>query len=201
MIKAVTFDLDGVYFSGNSYQNFKNSFPNSVSNPDLVNLVLSQSTQMMDFKKGLLSETEFWDYARQALQTNLDNDAIAALIADSYQVNPQVVSVVRKVRSLGIKTCICTNNFPTRINALNQKFGFLSDFDVQVFSYQIGAIKPDLNIFHSLISQSGCQPSEIVFADDVLQNVDGALSLGIKSFIYTGFDDFVNHLRELEVAI
>jgi putative hydrolase of the HAD superfamily len=100
---------------------------------------------------------------------------------------------------MGIKTCICTNNFPTRINALNQKFNFLSDFDIHVFSYEIGAIKPDSKIFQTLIDRSGCLPQEIVFADDKQGNVDAALSLGINAFLYTDFENFVSELKNLGV--
>ena len=109
--------------------------------------------------------------------------------------------MVKKVRSLGLKTCICTNNFPTRINALNSKFNFLSNFDVQVFSYQVGATKPDPKIFQALISHSGCLPGEIAFADDKLDNVNSALSLGINAFLFTGLDTFVSELKRQGVAI
>jgi len=120
-------------------------------------------------------------------------------MADCYEVNQSVLDTVRKVRKLGLKTCICTNNFPTRINTLNHKFNFLSDFDVQVFSYQVGAVKPDLKIFQALIDQSGCLASEIFYADDKQVNVDSAQSLGINTHIYTDFDNFISHLNRLGI--
>jgi len=191
MIKAISFDLDGVYFTSDSFSNFKQTF--GVSN--------FNDSYMFQFKKGELTENQFWDLTRQEFNLSLSNQQIFELILSSYQVNQNVVDTVKKVRELGIKTCICTNNFPTRINALNHKFNFLSDFDVQVFSYQIGAIKPDPKIFQALIGKSGCQPSEIIFADDKQENVDSAKSLGINAFLYTSFDAFISELRKLGVQI
>lgn len=185
MIKAITFDLDGVYFTADSFAQFKQSLGVSSFNDDYL-------TQ---FKKGELTEDQFWDLARKELNFNLTNQEIFNLLKNSYQVNQNVVDTVKKVRSLGAKTCICTNNFPTRINALNQKFNFLADFNVVVLSYQIGAVKPDPKIFQTLITRSGCLPSEIFYADDKQTNVDSALSLGINAFVYTGFEDFVNKLK------
>ena len=191
MIKAVTFDLDGVYFTADSFPNFKQSL--GIDNFD--------DNLMTSFKKGELSEADFWNQTRRQLNLSLTDDQISQLLADSYQVNQNVVDNVKKVRNLGIKTCICTNNFPTRINALDKKFGFLSDFEVKVFSFQIGAIKPNPKIFQALIAQSSCLPSEIFYADDKQANVDSALSLGINAILYTDFNDFVTHLQNLGVAI
>jgi len=199
MIKAVTFDLDGVYFTESSFANFKNSLPLTVDQSKLI--FLSKSDSMMSFKRGELSEDDFWDLARQELGLNLSNLQIFDLIKNAYQVNQNVVDTVKKVRGLGIKTCICTNNFPTRINALNSKFNFLSNFDTQVFSYQVGALKPDPKIFQALIDQSSCLPGEIAFADDKEDNVKSALSVGINAFLFTGFSTFVSELKGLGVAI
>lgn len=201
MIKAITFDLDGVYFTADSFPRFKRSLPKNVVNSSIVDLVLSSSQQMLAFKKGELSEADYWDYVRHNLGIDLDNSQIFQLLSDSYQVDQLVVDTVKKVRSLGIKTCICTNNFPTRINALDSRFHFLSDFDVKVVSYQIGSIKPDPLIFQSLISKSHCLPEEIVFADDHLVNVTTAKSLGLNAFLYQGFDDFVRNLQRQGVSI
>ena len=152
---------------------------------------------MTSFKKGELSEDQFWDSVRKQFSLTLTNQEISNLLTDSYSINQNVVDYVKKVLSEGIKTCICTNNFSTRINALNQKFNFLADFDVQIFSYQVGSIKPDLKIFQTLIEKSDCNPSEIFYADDKLANVDAAKSLGINAIVYTNFDDFVKSLTSL----
>jgi putative hydrolase of the HAD superfamily len=201
MIKAVTFDLDGVYFTENSFQDFKNNLPKKITDEVEVNRVLFKSDEILAFKRGELSEDQFWDFVRSSLGVTLNNDQIFQLLADNYQVNQNVVDTVKKVRKLGIKTCICTNNFPTRINALDQKFNFLSDFDVKVFSYQVNAVKPDPKILRALIDQSACDPSEIFYADDKQANVDSALSLGINAILYTDFNGFVAQLRKLGVAI
>ena len=187
MIKAITFDLDGVYFTSDSFSNFKKEL--GVEN--------FNDAYMTQFKQGILTEDQFWDLTRQEFGVTLSNQQITNLLADSYSVNQNVVDYVKQVRSQGIKTCICTNNFPTRINALNQKYNFLSDFDVKVFSYDVGATKPDHKIFQALVDQSGFKPQEIFYADDKQVNVDAAKSLGLNAIVYTNFEDFVNSLTSL----
>lgn len=197
MIKAITFDLDGVYFTEDSFKNFKSNFPKNTTDQNLVDHVLAKSDEMMNFKRGILTETQYWDFVNQSFGQSLSLDVITNLLMDSYSVNQNVVDYVKKVRSEGIKTCICTNNFPTRINALNKKFNFLSDFDVQVFSYEVGSVKPDLKIFQTLIEISGVFPEEIFYADDKEANVEAAKSLGINAIVFTNFEDFVKSLTQL----
>lgn len=194
MIKAVTFDLDGVYFTEDSFKKFKSHFLEYTSDQALIDHIFFKSDELMNFKKGIITETDYWNYVNKSFGTNYSVENINKLLADSYSVNQNVVDIVREVRNLGIKTCLCTNNFPTRINTLNEKFSFLSDFDVQVFSYQVGAIKPDPKIFQALIDLSGCLPDEIVFTDDKETNVLAAQALGINAFIYQGFDHFIDKL-------
>jgi len=190
MIKAITFDLDGVYFTQDSFKKFKSIFPTNNADPDFVEHVLKKSDEMMNFKKGIMTETEYWEYVNKSFGQNLSIDEITNLLMEAYSTNQNVVDYVKKVRSEGIKTCICTNNFPTRINALNKKFNFLTDFDVQVFSYEVGINKPDPKIFQELINNSGVLPSELFYADDNQSCVDSAKSLGINAIFYTNFDDF-----------
>ncbi|MFA5026223.1 MAG: HAD family phosphatase [Candidatus Shapirobacteria bacterium] len=201
MIKAITFDLDGVYFTQNSIDAFIQNFPKKITDPDRMVYVLAKSDEMSKFKKGIISEVDYWSYVQQEFDTKISLEEISQLFMDSYQVNPNVVEIVKKVRKLGIKTCICTNNYPTRINALNKKFNFLNNFDVQVFSYQVATMKPDIEIFQSLVEKSGCQPNEIIFADDKQSNVDAALSLDINAFLYTNFPDFLEKLLILGVNL
>ncbi|MDP1743460.1 MAG: HAD family phosphatase [Candidatus Amesbacteria bacterium] len=186
MIKAITFDLDGVYFTAESFPRFVNCF----SDPEKAMQVLKKSNEMADFKLGKMSEDDYWDYVRKELAVPYSNEEIFTMLRDSYEVNQQVRDFEMEVRTRGIKTCICTNNFVTRIRELDEKFDFLKDFDVKVISYQVGVAKPDKGIFEELIRQTDCAANEIIYADDNESSYKSALSVGINAFLYTNFEDF-----------
>lgn len=197
MIKAVTFDLDGVFFTAQSFRRFKTKLPKSETEEDKVNWVLYKSPQMLDFKSGKISEENYWEFARKELGITYSNSEIFNLLAESYEIDSQVQDFVRRVRERGLKTCICSNNFETRIRELEKKFNFLSDFDVKIFSYEAEIMKPDVQIFRLLAEKSGVKPSEIVYSDDDQSKLSGALELGIQAFVYEGFDKFSKKVNEL----
>jgi len=196
-IKAICFDLDGVYFTENSYIDFRLKLGGN----DETYEVLKASEQIKRLRKGLISEGEFWDYAKKTLKLNLTNEQVFAMLCDSYAVNTQIVDIVRKVRKLGYKTCICSDNFITRVRELDKKFNFLNDFDVKVFSYEVGSFKADADkkMFKALIERSGVKPEELVYSDNDEFKLGGARELGVHTFLFENVEQFLEDLRKLGI--
>lgn len=201
MIKAITFDLDGVYFV-NGKSNFIANLGKLGISEDEAKQVFLQSDQINKlYKEGKMTDEEYWTWAANEWKLDKTPEELIKLLIDGYEVDNNVVEIVKKVRANGYKTLICTNNFPARINGLNERFGLLDNFDAYVFSYEVGATKPSTEIFKALVEKSGVEASEIVFADDNNDNLAGAKEVGIQAFFYEGFDKFIEQLKELGVNI
>ncbi|MBI2635436.1 MAG: HAD family phosphatase [Parcubacteria group bacterium] len=201
MIKAITFDLDGVYFV-----NGKSNFIKALGGLDVsereAKRVFLQSDEMNNlYKRGKMNDEEFWSWAAKEWKLNKSPDELIELLIDGYEINPDVVDAIKRVRENGYKTLICSNNFPARVNGLQKKFAFLKDFDTAVFSYEVGFMKPTPEIFSELIRRSGVKAEEIVYADDRQDVVEVAKGLGIQAFFYEDFDRFIEELRRLKVNI
>jgi HAD superfamily hydrolase (TIGR01509 family) len=201
MIKAITFDLDGVYFV-NGKSNFKKQLINLGVFEDKVTQVFFESKEMnSQYKVGTISDEEYWSWALKEWNLTLSVEEIIKRLIDGYEVNQRVVDIVKTVRRQGYKTLVCSNNFPARIQGLQDKFGFLENFDATAISYEIGTTKPSKGIFKALVNRSGVNADEIVFADDDESKLSGAKALGIQTFVYDGFDSFLGSLREYGVEI
>lgn len=199
MIKAICFDLDGVYFL-NGKSNFVKALEKLGVLEEEAKRVFLKSDQMNKlYKLGKMTDEEYWNWALSEWNLNLSVKEIVDLLIKGYETNDNAVEYVRKVRKAGFKTLICSNNFPARINGLQERFGFLNDFDVIVLSYDVGIDKPNKEIFQQLIKKSGVQANEIVYSDDDDTKMLGAQELGINTFLYTDFDAFVQHLESLGV--
>lgn len=201
MIKAITFDLDGVYFP-NGKNNFIVALGELGVSVDEAKRVFLKSDQMNQlYKNGKMTDEEFWLWA--AGEWKLDNKPheLIELLISGYDVDPNVVAVVQNARTNGYKTLVCSNNFPARVHGLQDKFHFLDNFDASVFSYEVGANKPSPIIFNELVTRAGVEAEAIVFADDNPDNLAGAKEIGITTFLYKGFDEFIEQLRSLGVNL
>ena len=200
MIRSICFDLDGVYFTKESFPRFKDALSTQSPVPkEKVDEIMHGSDEMLRFKKGHITESQFWDFVRTSLQISFNNEQIFAALRDAYTVSEDVLDIVRKVRKNGFQTCVCSNNFVTRIRELNAKFDFLKEFDVTVFSYEFGIMKPDKGIFQKLVDKCGVGSEEIVYSDDSPEKLGGAKEIGIQTFVFEGVEQFTERLEGLGV--
>jgi epoxide hydrolase-like predicted phosphatase len=200
MIKAVVFDLDGVYFVKGKENFIRNLVSLGVTEAE-AKRVFYTSDEMKQYKRGELTDEQFWLWAITEWKLSMSVERIIKLLIDGYKENKPVIQAVKKVRALGIKTLVCSNNFPARIQGLQKRFRFLDNFDVAVMAYEVGALKPDKKILEELIARAQVKPEEIFFADDREDTIKNAQDLGIQAFHYTTFDNFLADLQKLEVSV
>ncbi|MFA5894186.1 MAG: HAD-IA family hydrolase [Candidatus Shapirobacteria bacterium] len=201
MIKAITFDLEGVYFVSGKANFIKKIVEMGISE-EQAKYVFLDSPEMKEFyKTGKWGDSEYWNWAAQKWGLNMTADEFMKIYVDGCSTDDKVVKVVRELREKGFKTMICTDNFPARIKGMQDKFGFLDDFDVKIISYEVGATKASPMIYQELINQSGVLPEEIVFSDDDEKKLVAANGLGINTFVYENFDQFMGELKKLGVEI
>jgi HAD superfamily hydrolase (TIGR01509 family) len=201
MIKAITFDLDGVYFPSSGKAGFVKALEERGVSEDEVRRVFLSGEEMSRYKLGKMSDEVYWTWAANEWKLGMSASELAELLVSGYQVDPEVEAAVQSARRHGYETLVCSNNFPARISGLQTRFHFLDNFDAAVFSYEVGAVKPSEAIFTELVKQSGVAAQEIVYADDNPERLSGAKALGITTFVYNGFDRFVEDLKSLGVEL
>ena len=76
------------------------------------------------------------------------------------------------------------SNYPLKgYERLREKFSSLFEiFDGGVVSCYLHQMKPEKEIYQTLIEQCGIDPQRSVFIDDVEMNVQGAMKMGIHGF-------------------
>lgn len=201
-IKAICFDLDGVYFLNGKSNFLKNLCVKYGITEESAKRVFLKSDQMnKQYKLGKMTDNEFWSWAIKEWEINASAEEIVSLLIKGYEVNNAAVEYVKNVRAAGYKTIICSNNFPARINGLQKRFGFLNDFDVVVLSYMAGIDKPNKKIFQTLIDKTNLAANEIFYSDDDESKMQGARELGINTYLYTDFTEFTKHLKTMGVML
>lgn len=198
MIKGIIFDLDGVYF-----KNGKKNFVENVSSKfgvdkTLVEQVFLKSKEMDQYKEGKLSGDEFWNYAIKEWKISSTPKELLKVLQQGYETNALAIDLIHKVKSKGIKAIICSNNFKERIQVLDERFGFLKDFDAIILSYEYKKLKPDL--LRVVPEKAKLPVEEILVIDDSEKNIDGAKQLGFQTILCEDADRLIEYLEELKIA-
>lgn len=201
-IKAICFDLDGVYFTPQGKQSFHSALSEEFgADPATVDHIMYRSDEMRDLVTGKIKPAEFWNYVRQETNITATDEELVTRWIQDYEIDADVQKAVRSAREQGYITCVCTNNNAARLPALEAKFSFYSDFDAVVSSHEVGHTKPSKEIFEVLLEKTGVQASELVYSDDNPERLQGAKDLGISVFLYESFDQFLQELNNLGIKL
>ena len=115
---------------------------------------------------------------------------------DPYNDIFQLVYDLKKNYTLAILSNACL----THIKKLKDK-GIYDPFDPIILSGEVGFQKPQKEIYEHLLVKMNLSPEEVVFIDDLLENIKGARNVGINAILYKDPEDLKRNLRKLGVKI
>ncbi len=141
------------------------------------------------YDEGKLSGLRFWqDFVREA-GLPLDESVVEELNRlDALHwttQNPAMLAWQEQLKKRGLLTGILSNMGDSVLASLEKHFDWLPRFDVLVWSFQLGLVKPDPAIYRYLLGKLGTRPEETFFIDDRHANVEGARALGIRAMEFT----------------
>jgi acyl-CoA dehydrogenase family protein 10 len=117
-------------------------------------------------------------------------------VGKQVTVAPLMVEVMEKLRSLGVKTAILTNNFRYDDGGTLRPQENLN-VDVVIESCVEGSRKPEISIYQETLRRLEVEASETVFLDDIGSNLKTARDLGMATIKVEDLSDALGVLEEL----
>ena len=75
---------------------------------------------------------------------------------------------------------------------------FRKIIDGGVVSYEVGAVKPESEIYEKLLAKYDLDPSDCIFYDDIKNNVEAARAFGIESHLVASEEELLRELERLK---
>lgn len=203
-VKAVFFDFGGVLLQFADGVDHKAIEAKHGLEERTLMRCLYRDSRYMDFQIGACTHDEWQDSIRTAAIALLGEERAKEVLA-SYEaaerpLNPDMLSLVQRLRANGYKTGIISNTIPGMMDRLRENMPHLIPmFDVMIGSGDLKIAKPDPAIFHHALEQAGVDAGAAVFTDDVKSYADAAQSVGMHGFHFTGYDQFATDLRSIGV--
>lgn len=104
------------------------------------------------------------------------------------RLDERLIAFIGELKADGHKIGLCTNAWSSFVRPIIQDRKLDHLFDAIIVSSEIGVTKPDPRIFEVTAQALGVAPSQCVFIDDSLRNVQAAARLGMRAIHYTTFD-------------
>jgi putative hydrolase of the HAD superfamily len=132
----------------------------------------------------------------------LDDRALAEIAetdAEGWKrINPGTTALMRDVKKLGFALGILSNMPHDFLAWARKNIPVFGEADAAVFSCEVNSIKPERLIYEKLREILGCEFSEIVFFDDLSDNVEQAEKLGIHGILWNGSEAARRDLEKID---
>ena len=197
MVKAVIFDVGGVLIRTQSRagrEKWATRF--GMDSWDFENFVF-RSESGVQSELGQKSVMAHWDWLGEHFE--LSKSDLAQMRHDFFAgdvMNKPLVAYVQRLRQAGYPTGILSNFGNNARQLWREVYPFIDYFDGITISSEVGVMKPDPKIYHVAAERVGVKPKEALFIDDFIQNIEGALAVGMKAIHFTDPDTVQKKLVE-----
>ncbi|ELU49514.1 HAD family hydrolase [Vibrio campbellii] len=180
-IKNVVFDVGNVLVRWSPIEIVRLTFGNDVDAEALAKDLFT-SAIWLDLNKGLITETQ----AKQRYQLEKQLSESEAERFFYYVKHTQLliygsVDLLKRIKSAGYRVFALTDNVVEIVEYLKATYDFWPLFEGTTVSAELGLLKPQPEIYQSLLETHQLLAKETVFLDDMPYNVEGARKVGIEA--------------------
>lgn len=205
-IKNVVFDIGNVIVRWSPVEIMKLTFGDGeVSDSDnLENRFKSifQSETWMQLNKGFISVDEAKAQYQQSIGlTKQQTDSLFYYVTQTQILLYGSVELLKRTKAAGYNVYALTDNVHEIVSHLKSNYDFWDLFDGAIVSAEVGLLKPQAEIYQTLLEQFDLQAEETVFLDDMPHNVKGAQVVGMKAIQFKNAIQCEADLKALGVLV
>jgi len=197
----IVFDFAGVLFHWQPLQLLRRVLPRHASDEASARRLAQGIFQAYggdwaEFDRGTLGVPEL--VQRIAARTGLPPEAVRSVVdavPAELQPIPESVALLRRLHGEGRRLHFLSNMPHPYADHLEREHAFIGCFESGVISARVGQIKPEPGIFATAARRFGAEPHELLFIDDVADNVRAAQRAGWHALHFVDTADCQAQMR------
>lgn len=199
MIRNIIFDVGNVLVEY-SWERMLEALHITGKAYDAVAKATALSPMWNELDRSLLSDEEILQgFINNAPEYEREIRLVWDNIPESIHCYDYSVEWVRKFRKKGYKTYILSNYSKRGYEVTKQELPFVADMDGVLFSYEVKLVKPEPEIYQTLLEKFQLKPEECVFLDDNEKNIIAAREAGIHAIHFKNKEQAEEELAKLGV--
>jgi putative hydrolase of the HAD superfamily len=141
-----------------------------------------------DYDRGALDGPTFWQKIGAAVGQSYSAGRIAELIrldqASWLHLRDETLALIDELADAGYRLALLSNA-PADMAEVVPALPFAARFEYLAFSGCLKAVKPEPEVFHTVLERLGSSPADVIFVDDRPENVAAAAALGMRTVLFT----------------
>jgi FMN phosphatase YigB (HAD superfamily) len=181
---AVVFDLGKVLVDFDFGIAAKKIAAHGTRPPAEIKSFIDQTPLLIDYESGRVTRLEFFERVRAASGFRGTIEEFGKFFAEIFLPIEPMIELHTELRRRGFQTFIFSNTNDLAIEHIRRDYPFFQNFDGYVLSYEVGAMKPQPEIYEAMEKMSGKRGAEIIYIDDRLENVKGGNARGWRAILH-----------------
>lgn len=118
-------------------------------------------------------------------------------VGDACARMPYAIPWIKELKEKGYKVFYLSNYFHYLMDKRPDILDFISYTDGGVFSSDVKLIKPDEEIYRLICEKYSLEPSECLFIDDNIANINGANHFGLTGYLFESYEKDYDKICEI----
>lgn len=197
MINTLIFDLGGVLFT-----NGTKKLVEFVSQEYQIEKAKVQA--VMDgeigrkYREAKVERHAFWSHFLQELDMQADPDMLEEKWTMGFELIAETRDIVGEL-SEKYPVYFLSDNVRTRVEKIQERYGFLDWFEGGIFSHEVGMKKPHPLLYKLILEKANAKAEETIFVDDKPECLVPAAELGMTAILFESPEQLRKTLKELKV--
>jgi FMN phosphatase YigB (HAD superfamily) len=178
------FDLGKVLVDFNYAIAAKKIGDRSTKTPADLHAFLGASPLLGDYECGRLTRETFFQAIRASIDFQGNLEEFGGYFADIFFAIPEMIRLQAELRQRGHKTYIFSNTNDLAVEHIRRNFPFFENFDGYIYSYEVGAMKPQPKIYEAMEAMAGKRGSDLIYIDDRSENIEAGAARGWQTILH-----------------
>ena len=169
--------------------------------PQEVWSAIEKDPHWLDWQEGRISPRDWHLHITKRLGASLTFDQFTEVWNRALDPNPIHSEAFLEKLSKNYRLALLSNTDPIHMSNEEARFPFFRFFPMRIYSYRVGASKPNPVIYRKALQACKVRAKEAVYIDDVAAYAEAAQGLGMSGIVFQSPAQLQSDLRKLGIQI
>jgi putative hydrolase of the HAD superfamily len=161
--------------------------------------VIEKDPRWLDWQEGRISPRDWHVHLTKRLGISLTFEQFSEVWNRALDPNPIHSESFLENLSRNYRLALLSNTDPIHMSHDEARFPFFRFFPIRIYSYRVGASKPDSVIYRRALQACKVRAEEAVYIDDIAAYADAAQRLGMTGIVFQSPEQLQSDLRNLGI--
>lgn len=201
MIKTVFFDLGNVLIFFSHARMWQQLGACTGIETDAIKTLFLEDQLLKRYEEGAYSTQEICEIVRKQAKRSFTWEDLKQAACDIFTPNYEIWPIVHAIKEKGIRLVLLSNTSECHYEYIKENYSIVQLFDHPILSYEVGACKPDLQIFKEALRVAECAPSECFYTDDIPAFIESAATVGLPGAVFRDVPSLREHLAKRDLIL